>query len=118
MIQQFKRECACFLFADRKISKYDQDSCSCQNPETVCRGIRKKYIEERKKHKMVENFPGLINKRNYRGSSTTVLVVATIVLETAMTKQFMAQQSKTIFWFNLSAAEIIKKINKHQHSHY
>lgn len=46
---------------------------------------------------MVENFPGLINKSNYREYSTTVLVVATIVLETAMTKQFMAQQSVTIF---------------------
>jgi len=54
-------------------------------------GQEKKYIEERKKHKMVENFPGLINKSNYRGSSTT------IVLETTMTKQFMAQQSETIF---------------------
>lgn len=76
---------------------YDQGSCFCQNPEAVCRGTRKKYIEERKKHKMVENFPGLINKSNYRGSWTTVFVVATIVLETAMTKQFMAQQSVTIF---------------------
>lgn len=60
-------------------------------------GQVKKYIEERKKHKMVENFPGLINKSNYRGSWTTVFVVATIVLETAMTKQFMAQQSVTVF---------------------
>lgn len=76
---------------------YDQGSCFCQNPEAICRGTRKKYIEERKKHKMVENVSGLINKSNYRGSWTTVFVVATIVLETAMTKQFMAQQSVTIF---------------------
>lgn len=60
-------------------------------------GQEKKYIEERRKHKMVENFPGLINKSNYRGSWTRVLVVATMVLEIAMTKHFMAQKSVTIF---------------------
>lgn len=41
---------------------------------------------------MVENFTGLINKSNYRGSWTTVFMVAAIDLEIAMTKQFMAQQ--------------------------
>lgn len=78
---------------------------------------KKKYIEERRKHKMVENFPGLIKKSNYRGSWTRVLVVATIVLEIAMTRHFMAQQYVTNFWFILSAAEMNKR-NTHQHSHY
>lgn len=118
MIQQFACECASFLFAAREMQTYDQGSYSCQNPEAVCRGIRKKkYIEERRKHKMVEKFPGLINKSNYRGSWTRVLVVATIVLGIAMTRHFMAQQYVTIFWFILRAAEMNKR-NTHQHGHY
>lgn len=74
MIQQFVRVCFSFYSQYRRMIRAH---VLAKTLRLFAMGQEKKYIEERSKHKMVENVPGLINKSNYRSSWTRVLVVAT-----------------------------------------